>query len=576
MSIEINHSRVHRATRRGIAFGVAAALAIAACSSDNDDDAAETEAPAETEEAAEAEETTETDAPAGTETPTDTDATVDTEAPADTDSTWDEPCGPDWELEERELNDRCILSSGEPITWSETELQNVSDIWIQSVTAGECAPEGANVVITAVEDQVLVTVDDPANLDDALGAVGERLVSAGFAAENLGSEGPPFAGLLGVSGASVTEILGLLPLLQGVGWSADLNYLEPLSPNNAFRPDDDPASAPAPPEGLPDRVQPAKTVLVLDSPDWPGIDEDTNLDPFDADGNDHWDEDHGHGEFVESIIARLAAPAAVTLQGIESPEHRLPSGRWAPMLFSDSDILDAVHAVTNGDLAFDYVNMSLGGAGCSVPDGAEWEHGVGERVALARGLRAMASVGSPDSPEGSPTVFVAAAGNQGYDVQHFPAAWVDAQAIALLAEAVLTRDPQEGTGGTEENDEVAAEILALGEYFRQADVNEVKQRRMYAVGSVEPDGTTTSPFSNCGDWVNAQALGTSQLGSYPNPRNDTVNDTAWATWSGTSFATANVTAFLVNEAVSSQTIVDGVDVTVDGLGCPPPPPPPES
>ncbi len=44
-------------------------------------------------------------------------------------------------------------------------------------------------------------------------------------------------------------------------------------------------------------------------------------------------------------------------------------------------------------------------------------------------------------------------------------------------------------------------------------------------------------FSNCGTWVNAVAAGTGTVSRYPSP-------TGWARWSGTSFATARVSAAL--------------------------------
>ena len=58
---------------------------------------------------------------------------------------------------------------------------------------------------------------------------------------------------------------------------------------------------------------------------------------------------------------------------------------------------------------------------------------------------------------------------------------------------------------------------------------------MLAVGS--RTGGVRDSFSNCGTWVNAVAGGADTVGRYPSP-------TGWAIWSGTSFATARVSAAL--------------------------------
>ena len=54
-----------------------------------------------------------------------------------------------------------------------------------------------------------------------------------------------------------------IPTLQGQGYSVDLDYLEPLMPNNGFHPDGNPtpAAEPAPPEG----DAGVESVLVVDS-----------------------------------------------------------------------------------------------------------------------------------------------------------------------------------------------------------------------------------------------------------------------------------------------------------------------
>ena len=59
---------------------------------------------------------------------------------------------------------------------------------------------------------------------------------------------------------------------------------------------------------------------------------------------------------------------------------------------------------------------------------------------------------------------------------------------------------------------------------------------MVAVGSWT--GGERDSFSNCGPWVNAVAAGAGTVSRYPSP----PSPTGWATWSGTSFATARVSA----------------------------------
>ena len=139
--------------------------------------------------------------------------------------------------------------------------------------------------------------------------------------------------------------------------------------------------------------------------------------------------------------------------------------------------------------------------------------------------------------------FVAAAGNNGEDVLHFPAAWRDPDVTLGLAGNV---DPT-----------IADDI---------EDVHTGLSIAMYAVGSVEPNGRTSS-YSNCGDWVNAAAFGSKQVGEYPSSPSD------YAVWSGTSFATANFTAALVSGLVDPDPLVSepitGARMinTPNGLGC---------
>jgi hypothetical protein len=58
-------------------------------------------------------------------------------------------------------------------------------------------------------------------------------------------------------------------------------------------------------------------------------------------------------------------------------------------------------------------------------------------------------------------------------------------------------------------------------------------------------------FSNCGKWVNAVADGAGAISRYP-------SSTGWASWSGTSFATPQVAAFLVGGKGSGVTVQDAI------------------
>jgi hypothetical protein len=241
------------------------------------------------------------------------------------------------------------------------------------------------------------------------------------------------------------------------------------------------------------------------------------------------DEDHGHGPFVVSEIELLAPSAEVVLAGVNG-RHVPNLARWTPMMFSDADLIRAMgtaFGLSPGGTAvrrgFDVVNLSLGGAGCD---------GIAARLPLGRFMRDLAGLATKAS--GITPRYVAAAGNDGADVKHFPAAWRDKPTIEQAADAV---DAALG-GGTP---------TVAGNQIRQ--IQAFLQPRLYAVGSWTA-GTRDS-FSNCGKWTKGTADGARAIGAYP-------SKTGWASWSGTSFATPRVSAVLVGGTNPGDVAVSAV------------------
>ena len=506
---------------------------------DDDDDEAAEETTAETTGAAPQSETTaaptETTAAPTTAAPTTTEPESTGSEVTETTAEPPDPCEPVGTLVPGDygLNDRCE----EPAEGWAAAFVGAGLAW---GGLGQCSE------MIAVPNELLVVVDPDRDLLEEVNGV------IGVLAENPG--GVPITAEPGevlipaevefssqaqvvqiTSAPNVDDVLALLNNLQGVGRSVDLNYLEPAQPNNGFRPADDPQ---------PTDVQPPTSDAPAGSLSVAVIDSTNDQSFFDVDGNRMVDEDNGHGQFVTSIIQRYGA--SVILHPV-TPSPTNPSvrpgpagpgtGRWAPMLFEDKDIIRALAEV---DPQTDVINMSLGGVGCT-SSGFEW--GIGERLALAHTMSNMRL--TYDSMQ-----FVAAAGNNGDDVLHFPAAWRNANSMSAIADAIELNDP-----------DAAADVRAMSEILRDA---------MYAVGSVEtedegaPRSDVRSDFSNCGDWVNAAAYGRLQVGEYPSSQPPTTepatgfpeSEAGNAMWSGTSFAAANFTAALATDLVDRNNFTD--------------------
>jgi hypothetical protein len=435
-------------------------------------------------------------------------------------------CGPLGWIREYQLNDRCSYGLLDPTLITDSALLSLLRQVGLFANLTLCLDQGlgtANVV--AIPDELLVTATGAQRLGEAVDEVSGRLDGAVIGVTTLN----PFAATLSLRPGILDEafLRQVVPTLQGQGFSTDLNYLEPALPNNAFRPGDNPVPASGPASGQGG----SRSVLVVDSPGngaaTPGVTTSGPLVDYDLDGNGLVDEDHGHGVYVASLIKQLAPGAKVRLAGV-SGGHIGASDRWSPMLFSDADVIVAIGqafglSATGVARPFDVVNLSLGGAGCA---------GIASRLALGRFLRDLADLSAQTT--GVRPVYVAAAGNDGGDVKHFPAAWRDRPTMEAAAAAVDLVSPP-GVG-----DEIRAIHNAL-------------RTEIVAVGS-RTDGTRDS-FSNCGAWVNGVAAGRNTVGRYPSP----PSATGFARWSGTSFATARVSAAIAGgQSLGDVLIGDGI------------------
>jgi hypothetical protein len=443
------------------------------------------------------------------------------------------PCGSLGDLVTYELNDRCdFRTSEDPLKVAPGDVvDGLSKAGLFATTVP--CPDGSKAFVAARPNELLVAAPNSGLLQEALGQIRQRL-------------GPSFVAARPVNGLAARVTLAprtidedflahTIPTLQGGTWSADLNYLEPALPNNSFRPFDNPSEADEPEaSGAGGK---GHSVLVLDSPAEPGrypADPDVvtssagPLATYDLDGNGFIDEDHGHGVFVASLVKRLAPDAEVVLYGVNGGQ--VPQTvRWSPMMFSDADIMRSMgnafmlsSSGTSTGRTFDVVNLSLGGSGCE---------GVAARLGLGRFMRDLATAAAPRGTE--PPTFVAAAGNDGADVKHFPAAFRDGPTMMAAADAI---DKAAGVSPSPAGDAVRQ----LG-----ADL----QLLTVAVGS--STAGTRDTFSNCGKWVDASAGGARAVSRYP-------SRSGWATWSGTSFATPQVTASLVGGTTPGVTRADGI------------------
>ncbi len=442
------------------------------------------------------------------------------------------PCGALGDLKTYELNDRCDFNTNvDPMKVEPIDVvKGLSKAGLFATTV-PCA-DGSMAFVVARPDELIVTAPNLGLLTEALAEVQRQLGNSFVAARPING----LAARVRVQPGTIDDafLAAKIPSLQGVTFSTDLNYLEPALPNNSFRPAGNPTQTDAP--AATGAGGKGARVLVLDSPSESALypaepDVVTSsagpVPVYDVDGNGKIDEDHGHGVFVASLIKRLAPDAEVTLYGVDGG-HMPGLARWSPMMFSDADLIKSMGAAfglstlgTATRRTFDVVNLSLGGSGCD---------GVAARLALGRYMRDLAMVASQLGP---PPTFVAASGNDGGDVKHFPAAFRDRPTMKAAAHAI---DIAEGVSPSPEGNAVRL----LGAQLARLTV---------AVGSWT--SRTRDAFSNCGDWVDAIAPGADAVSRYPSA-------TGWASWSGTSFATPQVAAALVGGSSSGVTIAEGI------------------
>jgi hypothetical protein len=433
------------------------------------------------------------------------------------------PCGPLGWIRAYELNDRCSYGLLDPTLITDDVLLGALRQTGLFALLTPCLGQGLSTAnVLAMPDELLVTASSAQRLTEAVDEVSGRLNGAVTAVTTVN----PLAATLSLRPGTLGEafLRQIVPTLQGLGFSTDLNYLEPALPNYAFRPASNPLPATAPASGTGGRG----SVLVVDSPAsdaaTPGVTTQGPRADYDVDGNGLVDEDHGHGVYIASLIKRSAPGTKVVLAGVNGG-HLAASARWSPMVFTDADVIAALGTAfglsTNGVArSYDVVNLSLGGAGCP---------GIGSRLALGRFLRDLADVSA--STAGVRPVYVAAAGNDGGDVKHFPAAWRDGPTMEAAALAVdLVSPPGVGDEIRAIHNALRAEIVAVGSWT----------------------GGRRDAFSNCGSWVNAVAAGKNTVSRYP-------SSTGWARWSGTSFATARVSATLATgQGLTDVVIGNGV------------------
>jgi hypothetical protein len=343
--------------------------------------------------------------------------------------------------------------------------------------------------------------------------------------------------------------------LQDAGFPVDFDYLHAILPNYQVKPDDTPSPVPTGDPGVNISSSGGLAgVIDVDFADMPSFSVHLPADaditayeqPFDV------DEFRGHGPFIADLIKRYANETTVELWPVAganaSPDPKAPGGTIGGAI-DDFSLLERIAAATGRQLeklvvpgtdspryiytraeSLGVLNLSLGGFGCAI-----YPH-----LPLAALLA-----------EQTETLIVAAAGNDGSEHYHFPAAFAAAlDGSTPLADEIANRAASSRAG------DVAAAISANSDSGRArlATTPDELIRRdiapaVVSVGSATPaaelpGGQAVGPasahpdgdcFSNRGRWVNTWAPGARQIGQL-----EAGND--WFYWSGTSFAAPRFTA----------------------------------
>lgn len=268
-----------------------------------------------------------------------------------------------------------------------------------------------------------------------------------------------------------------------------------------------------------------RRVLVIDTGVAGGWPSDYQPRPAgDADPLDVCDPVHGHGTFIAGIIANIAPDAEVTvLSPVDDLDSFTPPKSGEEVRYVDElavfDWLAQTARETDADHAPDVINMSFGTYGAKF----------GDRIVAPVALLAALETAVEHWPD---TRIVAAVGNEGIDVDvqpFFPAAY------------------SWGAGGASEA--VRAAVVSVGGLDHDGTIAE------WGVEDGMPRG------SNRGERISSWVLGQDVVSAFPAGDGGLV----YATWSGTSFATAVATGLLaagsaVETAGARAAVVPGVEL----------------
>ena len=411
-----------------------------------------------------------------------------------------------------------------------------------TTTGCEAMPYVENEVLVYLAPRLREGEEREANEVTATSAIRDALlaveISLADASDNVflsddaqavaGAPGPVFL-LRTVEPISIAAVAqanaALLDIAEfGGGVAIDVNHIAPFLPIGTFHPGSDPVWADVPSEAS-DDTDLVHSVLVVDTPEESSISYDEWSEVWSSDvanpvatsrgGDQKVDFVAGHGPFVVDIIERGATEPPVELSEV------IPGDGWPGFLFDASDLFTSLMGSLGDDgsvprrftTRFDLINFSLGLFGCT-----DDRHPVLHLV-LADILDPNNYVVELELEPDDTTYFVAAAGNDGTQREHFPAAFAN------------------------DGDVVGEHTIAVGALAEDEEAN----------------GQAAACYSNWG-WVSVWAPGTATA-VFPKAWPD--SSSGYATWSGTSFAAANVTRALAIEPGEVGDVVDQLATGTD-------------